>query len=48
MKKYLVTFVDHFEAENEEDLYDQLLAYMEEMVSCQDVTAFGIDEEKEE
>ncbi len=47
MKKYLVTFLETFEAENEQDVQDQLLAYLEEMVSCQEVQAFGIDEEKE-
>lgn len=47
MKKYLVTFADNFEAENEEDVYDELLAYLKEVVKCRDVTAFSIDEEED-
>ncbi len=48
MKKYLVTFLETFEAENEQDVQDQLLAYLEEMVSCQEVEAFGISSIQEE
>tara|TARA_R100001143_G_C3258942_1_gene86885 strand:- start:377 stop:538 length:162 start_codon:yes stop_codon:yes gene_type:complete len=42
MPKYEVTFLDHFEAVNEDAVYDDLLAYLKECVDNGDVTAFGV------
>lgn len=44
MKNYLVSFSDLFEAERVEDVYQQLLDYLEEVITYEDVTAFEIKE----
>tara|TARA_R100000315_G_scaffold62506_1_gene44594 strand:- start:18874 stop:19050 length:177 start_codon:yes stop_codon:yes gene_type:complete len=50
MPKYEVTFLDHFEADKVEDIYEWLLTYMEECVRNEDVEGFNfrlINEEEE-
>jgi len=47
MKKFNVTFTDEIMAESEEDAYNELLTYLGEVVSSQDVTAFDFKEIKE-
>lgn len=44
MKNYTVTFKDVFEADSEEDVIQQLLAYLSDVVVFTDVTAFDIKE----
>ena len=44
MKKFKVTFTDVFEAEAEEDCYEQLLEYLRGVVHFEDVTAFEFEE----
>ena len=46
MKNYIVTFKDMFEAETEDDVIQQLLAYLGDVVVFTDVTAFKIKEIK--
>lgn len=44
--KYLVTFKDEFEADSEEQAYDQLLVYLGDCVRNADVVAFDFKEVK--
>ena len=44
MKGYRVTFMDDFEAINEEEAYEKLIHYCEEVYKNQDVTAFNFEE----
>jgi len=44
MKGYRVTFMDDFEAINEEEAYEKLIHYCEEVYRNQDVTAFNFEE----
>ena len=44
MKGYRVTFMDDFEAINEEEAYEKLIHYCEEVYRNQDVTAFNFKE----
>ena len=46
MKRFYVTFTDVFEADSEEDVIQQLLAYLGDVVVFTDVTAFDIGEIK--
>ena len=48
MKKYKVTFTDVFEAEAEEDCYEQLFEYLRSVLYYEDVTAFNFEEIKED
>lgn len=43
MKKFKITFVDEFECENEEQAYDILLDYLNDVVHQEDVTAFKFE-----
>ena len=44
LKGYRVTFMDDFEAINEEEAYEKLIHYCEEVYRNQDVTAFNFEE----
>jgi ATP-dependent Zn protease len=44
--KYKVTFEDVIEADTEEQAYQHILAYLEECVRYDDVTAFNFEVEK--
>ena len=44
LKGYRVTFMDDFEAINEEEAYEKLIHYCEEVYKNQDVTAFNFEE----
>jgi len=44
LKGYRVTFMDDFEAINEEEAYEKLIHYCEEVCRNQDVTAFNFEE----
>tara|TARA_R100001509_G_scaffold158548_1_gene123845 strand:+ start:1253 stop:1390 length:138 start_codon:yes stop_codon:yes gene_type:complete len=44
--KFKVTFEDVFEAETEEEAYDQLIKYCFDIYNNQDVTAFNFEEEE--
>ena len=44
MKKFKVTFTDVFEAETEEDCYEQLFEYLRSVLHYEDVTAFEFKE----
>lgn len=46
MKKYLVTFKDTLEANSEEDAYDELIKYLQDVVRYEDVTPFDFKEVK--
>ena len=46
LKGYRVTFMDDFEAINEEEAYEKLIHYCEEAYKNQDATAFNIEEIK--
>jgi hypothetical protein len=46
LKGYRVTFMDDFEAINEEEAYEKLIHYCEEVCKNQDVTAFNFEEIK--
>ena len=44
--KFEVTYKDIIEADNEEEAYQHLLAYLEEVTRMEDVTAFDFKEVK--
>lgn len=44
MKTFTVEFFDTFEAENEHDVYEYLLTYLESCVRNEDVEGFQIEE----
>ena len=48
MKTFKVTFVDEIQADNEEDAYENLLIYLQDVVKFEDVTAFEFTEVKQE
>lgn len=45
MKRFVVTFKDWIEVDNEEEAYDKLLDYLADCVDFRDVTAFEFEEE---
>jgi hypothetical protein len=47
MKKWIVTYTDEIEADTEEQAYQHILAYLEECVRYDDVTAFDFKEVKQ-
>lgn len=46
MKRFYVTFTDVFEDDSIEGVYQQLIDYLEEIVTYKDVTAFDVGEIK--
>ena len=44
MKYFTVTFTDEFRGNTEEEVYDELLKYLQECVVNGDITAFDIVE----
>jgi hypothetical protein len=47
MPKFEITFKDEIEVENEEEVIDSLIQYLNDCVRFQDVSVFNIDKLKE-
>ena len=48
MKKFKITFVDEWKCQDEEQVIEILLDYLNNCVKFEDVTAFEIEEIKED